>query len=149
MDGAVLAHNWLMNSGLANARIRVRVENSRPSHLSAGFANDTLEGEKGLIMSAPSPAMVMVHMSCSSSKMEIPLQCLCPELPTGKKQPVVVVEGVHAGCVFLTKDKDQNGKFPLVTRGYSRGKAPPPLTLSATSLARCNPLRVYMSSQIA
>ncbi|KAM6498973.1 hypothetical protein JOM56_006921 [Amanita muscaria] len=53
-DSRVLAHNWLMNSGLASVRISVRVASSRPSHLSAGFVNGTLEGKKGMIMSARS-----------------------------------------------------------------------------------------------
>ncbi|KAM6491817.1 hypothetical protein JOM56_012676 [Amanita muscaria] len=62
-DSRVLAHNWLMNSGLASARISVRVASSRPSHLSAGFVNGTLEGKKGMIMSAVSPDAVNVQMA--------------------------------------------------------------------------------------
>ncbi|KAM6499048.1 hypothetical protein JOM56_004556 [Amanita muscaria] len=136
-DSRVLAYNWLMNSGLVSARIRVRVANSNPSHLSAGFVNGTLEGKKGMIMSAASPDAVKVQMavSRSSSEIEIPLRFLCPDLPTGKGQTVVVIEGAHAGRIFITRAKDDKGDFPLAVRNY-RGTAP--LTLGASSLARCD-----------
>ena len=85
------------------------------------------------------PDVVTVHVQKAKRNISVPLRFLSPVAPSGKRQPVVVLEGVRRGEVLLTREPNSEGLFSLVPRHQSRGKAGPLCELPAFHLARCDP----------
>jgi len=135
-----LAHDWLYHFNLAEKRILVSITNSVPTPSSTGYEHGFLEKFKGMIMSADKDAdAVTVHLYRPKQTALVPLRFLCPEEPTKKSQPVVVLGGERQGQVLLTRAPTPTGLFPLVPHGQSKGKAPPLCELPVSLLARCDP----------
>ncbi|KAF8341950.1 hypothetical protein F5887DRAFT_1076332 [Amanita rubescens] len=112
--GQALPVNWLMKHGLMTKRIFANVHNT----FSGGFANGAHEGDRVLVLSGERLDEIQVHM------------------PTAKGQVVVVISGDMAGEVYVTREPNENGSFPLVHRG---GKGAPKLVVEPKRLARCDP----------
>ena len=115
-------------------RIWVHITDTLPTATSQGFDYGTLEGDRGLIISAKEGEEVTVHLERAKRACRVPLRFLCPEAPTRKSQKVVVLEGDRKGQVFTTREPKTAGLFPLV----HKGKAATVCELPPSQLAVCD-----------
>jgi hypothetical protein len=127
---------------LPDKRVWVTIRNSRPDPFTGdgGFGRGVYDGDRGIIISATSPAAVEVHLSRKGHTITIPSKFLFPWRPTDKKQAVVIINGEHAGYVFVTHSPSTSGNFPLFLRGKGKGRGDPMCVVEVERLARCDPL---------
>jgi hypothetical protein len=125
-----------MKNGLMMKRIYAYVRNSKPNPLneSGGFEKGVHEGDRVLVLSGELLGAIEVHIR--KKTMTIPAKFLLPQRPTAKGQIVVIISGDVAGEVYVTREPNENGWFPLVRRG-SKGAAK--LVVEPNRLARCDP----------
>ena len=130
--------NWLKKHGLLTKRIYALVCNSEPNPFNprGGFARGAHEGERVMVESAEGKDAIKVHVR--NRVMTIPARFLFPQMPTIKGQVVVVVSSERAGEVFTTHALNENGLFPLVTRGHGSSKGTPKLFVEPNRLAQCD-----------
>ena len=113
----VLPANWLSKHGLVTKRIWAYVRNSKPDPFNAGggFASGEYDGVRVLILSGEQEDAIRVH--ARNRTVTIPQIYLFPDIPSSKGQHVVVISDDRAGEIFVTREPDGNGVFPLVRPG--------------------------------
>ena len=67
----------------------------------------------------------------------IPARYLFPQMPTSKGQVVVVISGDNAGEIFVTRQPNENGLFPLSIRGRGNKRGMKYL-VEPSRVARCD-----------
>ena len=140
----MLPANWLLKHGLVTKRIWAYVRNSKPDPFTAGggFARGIYEGIRVLILSGERQDAIQVH--AGNRTIIVPLMYLFPDVPSSKGQVVVVIsddkagEVDKAGEIFITREPNEIGVFPLVRRG--RGNRMKPVCFTEKKrLAICDP----------
>ena len=89
-----------------------------------------------MILSGEEVSAIQVHAKLQT--ITIPGWFLIPQMPTGRGQDVVVINGENAGEEFLTRKPNEDGTFPLGRRGFKGNLAL--RTMDASRLARCDPI---------
>jgi len=117
-------------------RIYALVRNSKPDPFNegGGFEKGVYEGDRVLVLSGERLDAIQVHVR--KKTMAIPAKFLFPQKPTAKGQIVVIISGDAAGEIYVTREPNENGWFPLVRRG---SKGAPKIVVEPRNLARCDP----------
>ena len=105
-----------MQHELVTKRIYAHIRNSAPVTPAGGFGKGYYEGERAMILSGEEVSAIQVHAKLQT--ITIPGWFLIPQMPTGRGQDVVVINGENAGEEFLTRKPNEDGTFPLGRRGF-------------------------------